>query len=40
MIRTVPWGVSSTIRRPVADCDGVSCVVLFGDAGMGKSTEL
>lgn len=24
----------------LADCDGVSCVVLFGDAGMGKSTEL
>jgi len=24
----------------LADCDETSCVVLFGDAGMGKSTEL
>jgi len=22
------------------DCDGISCVILFGDAGMGKSAEL
>jgi hypothetical protein len=24
----------------LADCDDVSCLVLFGDAGMGKSAEL
>jgi hypothetical protein len=24
----------------LADCDETSCVVLFGDAGMAKSTEL
>jgi hypothetical protein len=24
----------------LADCDGTACLVLFGDAGMGKSTEL